>query len=41
MNGDSKNPGSVTIMLLCDGLGISLFDFFDADVFRSLEQELC
>ena len=39
INGDSKNPGIVTIKLLCDGLGISLFEFFDDDLFRSLEPE--
>jgi len=38
--GNSKNPGIVTIKLLCDGLGISLNQFFDADVFKSLEQEI-
>ena len=36
----SKNPGIVTIKLLCDGLGISLYDFFDTDSFKSLEQEI-
>ena len=41
LNGDSKNPGIVTIKLLCDGLGITLADFFDTDEFRSLEQEIC
>lgn len=40
MNGASKNPGIVTIKKLCDGLGISLFDFFDTDYFRELEQEI-
>lgn len=40
LNGDSKNPGIVTIKLLCDGLGISLYDFFNTDSFRSLMQEL-
>ena len=39
INGDSKNPGIVTIKLLCDGLGISLYEFFDTDVFRSIEPE--
>ena len=38
--GNSKNPGIITIKLLCDGLGISLNQFFDADVFKSLEQEI-
>jgi transcriptional regulator with XRE-family HTH domain len=37
--GASRNPGIVTIKLLCDGLGISLYEFFDAPVFRSLELE--
>ncbi len=36
----SKNPGIVTIKKLCDGLEISLAEFFDAEAFRSLEQEL-
>ncbi len=33
--GKSKNPGAVTIKMLCDGFGISLFDFFDTDIFKS------
>lgn len=36
----SQNPGIVTIKKLCDGLEISLTDFFDAPIFRSLEQEI-
>lgn len=39
--GASRNPGIVTLKKLCDGLGISLCDFFDADAFRSLEWEDC
>jgi len=39
INGASNNPGIVTIKLLCDGLGLSLYDFFDSEAFRSLEQE--
>lgn len=38
--GKSTNPGIVTIKMLCDGLGITLMDFFDTPVFRSLEQEV-
>lgn len=38
--GKSKNPGVVTLKMLCDGLGITLADFFDTDLFRSLEQEI-
>ena len=37
--GKSKNPGIVTIKLICEGLNISLFDFFDTDIFRSTELE--
>ena len=37
--GKSINPGIVTIKLLCDGFGISLFDFFNTDAFRSNELE--
>ncbi len=38
--GKSKNPGIVTLKMLCDGLGISIVDFFDTEEFRNLEQEL-
>ena len=37
--GKSRNPGIVTIKLLCDGLGISLYDFFNGDAFKSAEWE--
>lgn len=38
--GKSQNPGIVTLKMLCDGLDISLADFFDTDEFRNLEQEI-
>lgn len=38
--GKSQNPGIVTLKMLCDGLEISLVDFFDTDEFRNLEQEI-
>ena len=38
--GKSQNPGVVTIKMLCDGLGITLVDFFDTEEFRNLEQEI-
>lgn len=38
--GKSKNPGIVTLKMLCDGLEISLIDFFNTDVFENLEQEI-
>lgn len=40
INGGSKNAGVVTIKKLCDGLEISITDFFDTDVFKTLEQEI-
>lgn len=38
--GKSINPGIVTIKMLCDGLGITLTDFFDTEEFINLEQEI-
>lgn len=38
--GKSQNPGIVTIKMLCDGLDISIVDFFDTKEFRVLEQEI-
>ena len=40
LNGASRNPGIVTLKILCDGLGITLIEFFDTDDFRALEQEI-
>ena len=40
LNGASKNPGIVTLKIICDGFGISLIDFFDTEAFRMLEQEI-
>ena len=40
LNDESLNPGIVTIKKLCDGLEISMSDFFNTDVFSHLEQEL-
>ena len=40
VNGRTKNAGILTIKKLCDGLGITLVDFFSAPVFRDLEQEI-
>lgn len=38
--GKSKNPGIVTLKMLCDGLGITLIEFFDTKEFKNLEQEI-
>lgn len=40
INGGSKNPGVVTIKKLCDGLEISICDFFATQTFKTLEQEI-
>lgn len=40
LNEKSKNPGIVTIHQICDGLEISLREFFDSRVFDELEQEI-
>lgn len=40
IGGVSLNPGIVTIKKLCDGLDISLIEFFNTDSFSSLEQEI-
>ena len=38
--GKSKNPGIVTLKMLCDGFGITLTDFFNTRDFENLEQEI-
>lgn len=40
LNGESKNPGTVTIKKLCDGLEITLGEFFSTSEFDALEQEI-
>jgi len=40
LNEKSQNPGVVTIKKLCDGLDISLREFFDDDIFDNIEQEI-
>ena len=37
--GKSKNPGIVTIKALCDGLNISLFDFFNTPEFKMMLED--
>lgn len=35
--GESKNPGIVTLKKICDGLDITIVDFFDTEVYYELE----
>lgn len=36
----SKNPGIATIKKLCDGLEITITEFFNTDCFKNLDQEI-
>ena len=38
--GKSQNPKLLTIKMICDGLGITLADFFNTPEFNALEQEI-
>ena len=38
--GKSINPGIVTLKMICDGLGISLIEFFNTEEFAALESEI-
>lgn len=38
--GKSQNPKLLTIKMICDGLGITLCEFFDTPEFDALEQEI-
>lgn len=36
----SKNPGICSIKKICDGLNISIREFFDSELFEDLSQEI-
>ncbi len=40
VSGRNNSATLSTVKKLCDGLGISIVEFFDSDLFRDLEQEL-
>ena len=40
LNEKSQNPGVVSIKKLCDGLEISLREFFNCSLFDDIEQEI-
>jgi len=40
LNGESQNPGTVTVKKLCDGFEITLGEFFSTPEFDALEQEI-
>lgn len=40
VSGRNNSATVSTVKKLCDGLGITIQDFFDSDLFRDLEQEI-
>ena len=40
VSGRNNSATVATIQKICNGLNISLLDFFDNDLFRNLEQEI-
>ncbi len=40
LNEKSQNPGVVSIKKLCDGIDITLREFFDSPIFDNIEQEI-
>ena len=40
VSGRNNSATVSTLQKLCDGLGITIADFFDSDYFRELEQEI-
>lgn len=40
LNEKSQNPGVVSIKKICDGLNITVRQFFDSSLFDNLEQEI-
>lgn len=40
LNAKSRNPGVVSIQKLCDGMNITLRDFFNCELFEGIEQEI-
>ncbi|MBR4683317.1 MAG: helix-turn-helix transcriptional regulator [Spirochaetia bacterium] len=40
LNGESLNPGIVTLKKICDGFDITLAEFFSTKSFNNLEQEI-
>ena len=40
LNAKSQNPGLVSIQKICDGLEISVREFFDDPLFENLEPEI-
>lgn len=41
VSGRNNSATVATIQKLCDGLEMELPEFFDSDLFRNIEQEIC
>lgn len=39
IDGNSKNPKILTLVRICDGLNMSLEEFFDDDLFGNIDRE--
>ena len=39
INGKSKSPKLVTLLHICEGLGIELNEFFTDDLFKDVEED--
>ena len=39
INGKSRNPKLLTLVRICDGLNITLSEFFDDELFINLDRE--
>ena len=39
IDGNSSNPKLLTIVRICDGLNISLKEFFDDELFNNIDRE--
>lgn len=39
INGKSQSPKLVTLLHICEGLGIELNDFFTDDLFKDVEED--
>lgn len=40
MDKNRRNLSVITLKKLCDGLNITIIEFFDDDIFKTLEQEI-
>ncbi len=40
LNQKSQNPGVVSIQRICEGLDITLREFFDCEIFDDIEQDM-